>query len=112
MFDKFYTPKQVAEILQIHPYTVLKWIREGKLTAHKFGRVYRTSETDLTAFLGMLRPSGHIGQPVQQSLEAVPQRDAEISTPGKSAEYYDLPLTTMSEQEHQLQEMSQDHYIL
>lgn len=52
MNEKFYTPKQVATILQIHQYTVLKWIREGKLKALKFGRVYRTRESDLQTFLG------------------------------------------------------------
>lgn len=52
MNEKFYTPKQVAEILQVHQYTVLKWIREGKLRALKFGRVYRTTESEINAFLG------------------------------------------------------------
>lgn len=52
MNEKFYTPKQVAEILQVHQYTVLKWIREGKLRALKFGRVYRTTESEIRAFLG------------------------------------------------------------
>lgn len=52
MNEKFYTPKQVAAILQIHQYTVLKWIREGKLKALKLGRVYRTCESDLSIFLG------------------------------------------------------------
>lgn len=52
MDEKFYTPKQVAEILQVHQYTILKWIREGKLRALKFGRVYRTTESELRAFLG------------------------------------------------------------
>ncbi len=52
MDERFYTPKQVAEILQVHQYTVLKWIREGKLRALKLGRVYRTTESELRAFLG------------------------------------------------------------
>jgi excisionase family DNA binding protein len=50
--EKFYTPKQIAEILQVHQYTVLKWIREGKIRALKFGRVYRTTESELKTFLG------------------------------------------------------------
>ncbi len=52
MDERFYTPKQVADILQVHQYTVLKWIREGKLRALKLGRVYRTTESELRAFLG------------------------------------------------------------
>lgn len=55
MFEKYYTPKQVAEILQIHQYTVLKWIRDGKIKALKFGRVYRATESDIAEFLGTSR---------------------------------------------------------
>lgn len=52
MDERFYTPKQVADILQVHQYTILKWIREGKIRALKLGRVYRTTESELRAFLG------------------------------------------------------------
>lgn len=45
------TPGQVAEILQIHQFTVLKFIRQGKLKASKLGRVYRIRESDLEDFL-------------------------------------------------------------
>ena len=51
MDEKVYTPKQVAEILQVHPYTILKWIRAGKLKAIKVGRVYRIQSSDLAQFL-------------------------------------------------------------
>ena len=45
------TPGQVAEILQIHQFTVLKFIRQGRLKASKLGRVYRIRESDLEDFL-------------------------------------------------------------
>ena len=45
------TPKQVAERLSLHHFTVLTYIREGKLKASKFGRVYRITEDQLDAFL-------------------------------------------------------------
>ncbi len=51
MQEKILTPEQVAEILQIHQYTVLKFIKQGKLQASKLGRVYRIKESDVEAFL-------------------------------------------------------------
>ena len=39
-----YTTEQIATMLQIHPLTVLKYIKLGKLKAIKLGRVYRITE--------------------------------------------------------------------
>lgn len=49
--DKLYTPKQVAEILQINWRTVLNYIKSGKLKALKLGRGFRIEEKDLRAFI-------------------------------------------------------------
>jgi len=49
--DRLYTTEQVAKLLQIHPLTVLKYIKSGKLKAVKLGRVYRITETSLQKFL-------------------------------------------------------------
>ncbi len=51
MQEKILTPEQVAQILQIHQFTVLKYIKQGKLNASKIGRVYRIRESDLQEFL-------------------------------------------------------------
>lgn len=51
MVDKIYTTEQVAQLLQIHHLTVLKYIREGKLGGVKLGRIYRIRESDLQKFL-------------------------------------------------------------
>lgn len=45
------TAEQAAKILQIHPFTVLKYIRAGKLKSSKLGRIYRIRESDLEKFL-------------------------------------------------------------
>ncbi|KKT19093.1 MAG: hypothetical protein UW03_C0024G0007 [Candidatus Peregrinibacteria bacterium GW2011_GWA2_43_8] len=45
------TPEQVAKTLQLHHLTVLKLIKQRKLRAIKFGRVYRIRESDLDSFL-------------------------------------------------------------
>ena len=49
--EKFYTPKEVAEILKLSDYTIGDYIRSGKLKAIKFGRVWRISENQLKQFL-------------------------------------------------------------
>ncbi|MDA1060224.1 MAG: helix-turn-helix domain-containing protein [bacterium] len=51
MIEKFLTTEQVANILQMHPFTILKFIREGKLKGLKLGRVYRIKESDVHEFL-------------------------------------------------------------
>lgn len=51
MIEKFLTTEQVANILQVHPFTILKFIREGKLKGIKLGRVYRIKESDIHEFL-------------------------------------------------------------
>lgn len=51
MEEKFLTTDQVAEILQVHPYTILKFVKEGKLKGVKLGRVYRILESDVKRFI-------------------------------------------------------------
>lgn len=51
MVEKIYTTEQVAQLLQIHPLTVLKYIRNKKLGGIKLGRIYRIRESDLEKFL-------------------------------------------------------------
>lgn len=51
MDEKIYTTEQVAKILQIHPLTVLNYIKLGKLKAVKLGRIYRIRESALQKFL-------------------------------------------------------------
>ena len=49
--EKFFTTEQVANILQVHPFTILKFIKSGKLKGIKLGRVYRIKESDVQEFL-------------------------------------------------------------
>lgn len=51
MIDRFLTTEQVANILQVHPLTILKFIKQGKLKSAKIGRVYRINENDVKEFL-------------------------------------------------------------
>ncbi len=49
--EEILTPEQVSQLLQIHPFTVLKFIRQGKLKASKLGRMYRVRRGDVDKFL-------------------------------------------------------------
>ncbi|MFH1012756.1 MAG: helix-turn-helix domain-containing protein [Candidatus Peregrinibacteria bacterium] len=51
MVEKIYTTEQIAALLQIHPLTVLKYIKGGLLRAARLGRVYRITESSLEKFL-------------------------------------------------------------
>ena len=51
MIERHLTTEQVANILQIHPFTVLKLLKTGKLRGAKIGRVYRIKESDVHEFL-------------------------------------------------------------
>ncbi|MBD3328144.1 helix-turn-helix domain-containing protein [Candidatus Peregrinibacteria bacterium] len=49
--DEILTSEQVAKLLQVHPFTVLKFIKNGKLKASKIGRVYRIRRSEVERFL-------------------------------------------------------------
>lgn len=51
MQNRLLTPEQVAEMLQLHPFTVLNYIKQGKLRSARLGRVYRIRESDIDKFL-------------------------------------------------------------
>jgi excisionase family DNA binding protein len=49
--ERLLTSEQVAQMLQVHPLTVLKYIKAGKLKGIKLGRVWRFREKDVEQFL-------------------------------------------------------------
>lgn len=52
MIEKdYYTPKEVADILNLHYLTILRNIQAGKLKAVRIGRQFRISRDDLQAFI-------------------------------------------------------------
>jgi excisionase family DNA binding protein len=54
---RFYTVAQVANLLAVSRRSVRRWIAEGRLLAHRFGRQVRVSEIDLRAFVEAGRAS-------------------------------------------------------
>ena len=52
---KFFTIRAVAEMLDVSPRTVRRWIDDGDLVAYRRGGVVRIEEKDLRAFLAAHR---------------------------------------------------------
>jgi excisionase family DNA binding protein len=50
MEGKLYSIAELAPILKLHPKTILRFVREGRLRARKLGRSWTVSEEDLRAF--------------------------------------------------------------
>ena len=79
MEEKILTPDQVAQKLQVHPFTVLKFIKQGKLKASKLGRVYRIRGSDVDQFLDdqltRQEERGARVQPKQHSQEHSAKKD-------------------------------------
>jgi excisionase family DNA binding protein len=53
MSEGLATVEQAAEQLKLHPKTVLRFIRAGRLRATRIGKSYRILQSDLNAFAGM-----------------------------------------------------------
>jgi len=51
MINNYYTVEQVSEMLSIHPKTIQRYIREGKLRATKIGKSWRVTGHDLSVFV-------------------------------------------------------------
>ncbi len=45
--EKMYSTEQAAELLEISPLTLTKWLRVGKIRGVKLGRVWRIPESAL-----------------------------------------------------------------
>ena len=49
------TLREVAEKLKLHPNTLRRYAKEGKLPAMKFGRAWRIEEEDLKEFMRAMK---------------------------------------------------------
>lgn len=50
MTNDYYTVEQISNMLNIHPKTIQRYIREGKLRATKIGKGWRITGHDLSTF--------------------------------------------------------------
>lgn len=49
--DNFYTVDQISGMLKMHPKTIQRYIREGRLKAQKIGKSWRVTGHDLSLFV-------------------------------------------------------------
>jgi excisionase family DNA binding protein len=61
MKEKYYTVEQISEMLNIHPKTIQRYIREGKLQAGKIGKSWRVTGHDLSVFMESTKPQAGKG---------------------------------------------------
>jgi len=61
MSEEVYTVEQFAERLKLHPKTILRFIKDGRLRAVKVGKSYRILRTELEAMTGVAPESYRIG---------------------------------------------------
>lgn len=71
MSEEIYTVEQFAERLKLHPKTVLRFIREGRLRAVKVGRSWRILRSELEAF-GVVPPPSNAARVRVTSIADVP----------------------------------------
>lgn len=83
MEHTYFTVDEVARMLSIHPKTIQRYIREGKLAATKIGKSWRISGHDLSRFTEgtpATAPAVPIGFPEKKPSQASSVVD--ISVPG------------------------------
>lgn len=51
MTKDYYTVEQISDMLNIHPKTIQRYIREGRLRAAKIGKSWRVTGHDLSVFI-------------------------------------------------------------
>jgi len=64
--DEILTAGEVAELLQIHPRTVYKLVKEGSIPGRKFGGGWRFSRSEIIA---MVSPLGNAPAPRKMHTE-------------------------------------------
>jgi len=77
MYEKYYSVDQIAELLAMHPKTIQRYIREGRLKASKLGRNWRVSGHDLSVFLEGSPPVAGVSRALE--ISSIPKEEALVS---------------------------------
>lgn len=92
MVDKYYSVEQIAEMIDLHPKTIQRYLREGRLKAQKIGKSWRVAGHDLSVFVEGAESRG-MG-------DAVPGLQTILSSAAKSTKVssiIDIPVQNSSE---------------
>jgi excisionase family DNA binding protein len=65
--DDFLHAEEVARVLRVHPATVIRLIRKGRLSAHRVGGKFLISRTDFDAFIEGCRTTDRAAKPATRS---------------------------------------------
>jgi excisionase family DNA binding protein len=122
MEETILTVEQVAQILQVHPFTVLKFIKQGKLTASKLGRVYRIRRSDVDKFLdaqvsiSRATPEPKIRKKSVKKVSPAKDvpRDSSLTDESKGVASKEEPIIikTVPEEAPEEKRNGEDHYII
>jgi excisionase family DNA binding protein len=52
---RFFTVSDIADFLDVSPRSVRRWIKDGRLVAHRFGVAVRIGSDDFAAFVALHR---------------------------------------------------------
>ena len=55
MNTEFYTPTEIAEKLRVNVMTIYRYIKDGKITAHKLGKELRIDVGEYERFLKSIK---------------------------------------------------------
>jgi excisionase family DNA binding protein len=72
--EQYLTSEQVAKLLQVHQFTVLKYLKDGRIKGVKIGRVYRIKESEVENFLNRVsttkeEPKAEAPTPIEAPVE-------------------------------------------
>ena len=78
----YYSVEQISEMLDIHPKTIQRYIREGKLRANKVGKSWRVTGHDLSVFVESDREEG-VSSENKVASESIASSVVDITLVGK-----------------------------
>ena len=82
MSKDYYTVEQISNMLNIHPKTIQRYIREGKLRAAKIGKGWRITGHDLSVFVESNRDDS-LGSESQSIRSVIASSVVDITAYGK-----------------------------
>ncbi|MBP7401296.1 MAG: helix-turn-helix domain-containing protein [Clostridia bacterium] len=91
MTDKYYSIEQVASLLGMHPKTIQRYVREGRLHASKIGKSWRIHGHDLSVFV-----EGTHGTPPAPAPTTAADRQA-LRERARASAVFDIPVENPEE---------------